>query len=107
MRLRTAFLDHGYHVTVFHAVARNYLRGWLVPDALSAIPFDRIVAACIDPRQPDRETIVNLVRLLRVLRFFRLVRLLKLRHCRAKAAQRHRRLSGHALATAARRAPHV
>ena len=45
VRLRTAFLHHGYHVTVFSEVASNYLRGWLIPDALSAVPIDLIAAA--------------------------------------------------------------
>ena len=74
MRLRTAFLHHGYHVTVFSEVASNYLRGWLIPDALSAVPIDLIAAAATRATEPDWNTAVYLLRLLRVLRIGRLLR---------------------------------
>ena len=74
VRLRTAFLHHGYHVTVFSEVASNYLRGWLIPDALSAVPIDLIAAAATRATEPDWNTAVYLLRLLRVLRIGRLLR---------------------------------
>lgn len=69
VRLRTAFLYHGYLVTSFHQIFLHYLRGWLVPDTLSALPFDLVVQ--VSNASP---TVVDFVRLLRVLRIGRLVR---------------------------------
>ena len=55
-------LHHGYHVTVFSEVASNYLRGWLIPDALSAVPIDLIAAAATRATEPDWNTAVYLLR---------------------------------------------
>lgn len=74
MRLRTSFLHHGYLVTVGSEVFWNYLNGWLVPDALSALPIDQMVAATLDPLDPSYDAIVDAVQLLRILRIGRLAR---------------------------------
>ena len=42
LRFRVSYRDHGYPVFDKQRVATRYLRGWLLPDALSSIPLDAI-----------------------------------------------------------------
>jgi hypothetical protein len=81
VRLRTAYLEHGYLVTAADAVAFHYLKGWLVIDALAAVPFDQIARAALNhPNSADAgsnseaERTVRLLQLLRVLRMGHLLR---------------------------------
>lgn len=68
----TAYVDRtGSLVTEPGLVARNYVRGWFLPDLVSSIPWDLIILVC------SSGNVLILARTLRIARMARLTRLLR------------------------------
>lgn len=77
----TAFYRKGVLVTERWAIAKEYLRTWLVPDLISTFPYDWLVNAPLTTSNSAARapSLVRIVKIGRLLRSFRLIRLAKLR----------------------------
>ena len=54
INFRTSFIQHGEVIVDAKLIAVNYLRGWFLIDAVSAIPFDFVLSmtGASDVRRP-------------------------------------------------------